>query len=83
VDVNAYEKHVSIDANVSEKLFHLPTSLHGSKTQKNIIILTAVKTSNLTFLLCSVNRSRFSIWKMLTVAVILMPLKETGSHGVN
>jgi hypothetical protein len=33
---------------VSPKLWHLPTSLHGAKTQNNnIVILTAVKTSNL------------------------------------
>jgi hypothetical protein len=30
------------------KRCHQPTSLHGAKTQKNIIILNAVKTSNLT-----------------------------------
>jgi hypothetical protein len=34
---------------VSPKRWHLPTSLHGAKTQKNsIIILTAFKISNLT-----------------------------------
>jgi hypothetical protein len=37
--------------------WHLPTSLHGAKTRNNIIITTAVKTSNLTGnifgLLCS------------------------------
>jgi hypothetical protein len=30
----------------SPKRWHLPMSLHGAKTQNNIIILTAVKTSN-------------------------------------
>jgi hypothetical protein len=34
---------------VSPKRWHLPTSVHGAKTQKkNIIILTTVKTSNIT-----------------------------------
>jgi hypothetical protein len=35
---------------VSPKRWHLPTSLHGEKTQKkNIIIITAVKNSNLIY----------------------------------
>jgi hypothetical protein len=33
---------------VSPKRWHLPASLHGAKSQNNIIILTAVKTSNIT-----------------------------------
>lgn len=33
---------------VSPKRWHLPTSLYNAKTQKNIIIFTAVKTSYLT-----------------------------------
>jgi hypothetical protein len=38
---------------VSLKRWHLPASLHGAKTQK-INILTALKTSNLTMLICSI-----------------------------
>jgi hypothetical protein len=34
--------------------WHIPTVLYGAKTQKIIIILTAVKTSNLTVLLVAV-----------------------------
>jgi hypothetical protein len=39
---------------VSPKLWHLPTSLHDVRTQNNniIIILTAVKASNLTLEIC-------------------------------
>jgi hypothetical protein len=44
---------------VSPKRWHLPTSLHGAKTQKNIII-TAVKISDLT------QQSYFN-WKGYTV----------------
>jgi hypothetical protein len=58
-DANVSEKYtVSIfrtedGDNVSPKRWHLPTSLHDAKTQKNIIvILTAVKTSNTTCKLC-------------------------------
>jgi hypothetical protein len=40
---------------ISPKRLHLPTSLHGTETQKNSSILTSVKTSNLTIkILCFV-----------------------------
>jgi hypothetical protein len=38
---------------VSPKRWYLPTRLHSPKTQKNIIILTAVKTSSLILSLSS------------------------------
>jgi hypothetical protein len=40
-----YHVDLLVNANVSVKCWHLPTSLHGAKTQKkNINILTAVET---------------------------------------
>jgi hypothetical protein len=41
----------SIDDDASPKTWNLPTSLHGAKTQNIIIIIhTALKTSNLTWI---------------------------------
>jgi hypothetical protein len=55
-----YHVDSSVDANILEKHWHLPTSLHGAKTQNNtIIMLTAIETSNLTLTfaqLCNADR---------------------------
>jgi hypothetical protein len=51
-DANILEEHtlssLRADENLSPSLHHLPTRLHGAKTQNCIIILAAVKISNLT-----------------------------------
>jgi hypothetical protein len=43
-----FQRNILSPSSVSPKQWHLPRSLHGTKTHKNIIIiiLTAVKTSN-------------------------------------
>jgi hypothetical protein len=51
---------------VSPKRWHLLTSLHGAKTQNNIIILTAVITSNLTcniYVIIWFTKSLFGLYK--------------------
>jgi hypothetical protein len=65
---------------VSLKRWHLPTSLYCAKTQKNIIILIATKTSNLTkILLLTCSLCSYLVTKIMwswTKSPIIMKLSK-------
>jgi hypothetical protein len=58
---------LKVEKIISPKRWHPPTSLHNAKNQKNIIILSDVKISNLT-------------WRCYSSFLVTGPLKSTRGY---